>query len=114
MQRRRELHDVRGALALARQASVCDGGSDELADLLRTTGDLGGAIAEYRRLLALDPMRESWRAGLAETLAQAGDAAHAAEELSPRWWRAIRARRTIGASSPTRCSRSARRRARAR
>src|SRR5205085_1229588 len=61
VQRRRELHDVRGALALARQASLCDGGSDELADLLRTTGDLAGAIAEYRRLLALDPMRESWR-----------------------------------------------------
>ena len=37
VQRRRERHDVRGALALARQASVCDGGSDELADLLRAT-----------------------------------------------------------------------------
>jgi tetratricopeptide (TPR) repeat protein len=82
VQRRRELHDVRGALTLARQASVCDGGSDELADLLRTTGDLGGAIAEYRRLLALDPMRESWRAGLAETLAQSGDETHAAAELT--------------------------------
>ena len=79
---KRERHDVRGALALARQASVCGGGSDELADLLRATGDLGGAIAEYRRLLALDRTRESWRAGLAETLAQAGDEAHAAEELT--------------------------------
>ena len=80
--RKRELHDVRGALALARQASVCDGGSDELADLLRTTGDLAGAIAEYRRLLSIDPNRESWRAGFAETLAQSGDEAHAADELA--------------------------------
>ena len=80
--RRRELHDVRGALALAQKASVCDGGSDELADILRTTGDLAGAITEYRRLLEIDPNRESWRAGLAESLAQAGDSAHAAEELA--------------------------------
>jgi len=82
VQRRRELHDIRGALTLAKQASVCDGGSDELADLLRTTGDLPGAVAEYRRLLALDPMRESWRAGLAETLAQSGDPKSAAAELA--------------------------------
>ena len=80
-QRRRELHDVRGALALARQASVCGGGSDDLADLLRTTGELGGAVAEYRRLLALDPMREAWRAGLAEVLAESGDERGAAGEL---------------------------------
>ena len=33
-------------MTLARLASVCDGGSDELADLLRTTGDLPGAIAD--------------------------------------------------------------------
>lgn len=79
---RRERHDVRGALTLARRASVCGGGSDELADLLRTTGDLDGAIGEYRRLLALDPSRESWRAGLAESEAQSGDAHGAAQQLS--------------------------------
>lgn len=82
VQERRERHDVHGALALAREAGRCGGGSDELADLLRATGDLAGAVAEYRRLLALDPMREVWRAGLAETLAQAGDEAGAAAELT--------------------------------
>ncbi len=79
---KRERHEVREALALARQAVGCGGGNDELADLLRTTGDLAGAIAEYRRLLALDPMRESVRSGLAETLAQAGDDKGAAAELT--------------------------------
>ncbi|HEY2747408.1 MAG TPA: DUF3857 domain-containing protein, partial [Polyangia bacterium] len=96
--RRRELHDVRGALALAQRASVCDGGSDELADLLRTTGDLAGAITEYRRLIALDPNRESWRAGLAESLAQASDPAHAAAEfatLVARYPRAAHYRREL-------------------
>ena len=98
VERRRELHDVRGAMALARQASVCDGGSDELADLLRSSGDLPGAIAEYRRLTALDPMRESWRAGLAETLAESGDEAHAAvefERLVARYPRASHYRRQL-------------------
>jgi tetratricopeptide (TPR) repeat protein len=71
-------HEVAAALALARLASTCGAGSDELADLQRSTGDLAAAIAEYRRLLALDPMRESWRAGLGETLAQAGDLREAA------------------------------------
>ena len=108
VQRRRELHDVRGALALARQAERV---RRRLRRARRSSAHRRAISAapsrEYRRLLALDPMRESWRAGLAETLAQAGDATHAAEELSPAWWRAIRARRTTGASSPTRCSRSA-------
>jgi tetratricopeptide (TPR) repeat protein len=79
---RRERHDVRGALVLARWASTCGGGNDELADLLRATGDLGGAVAEYRRLRALEPMRESVQAGLAETLAQAGDDVGSAAELT--------------------------------
>lgn len=98
VQRRRELHDVRGALTLARLAGTCDGGSDELADFLRTTGDLPGAIAEYRRLVALDPMRESWRAGLAETLAQSGDETRAAAEfetLVARYPRASHYRREL-------------------
>lgn len=70
---RREKHDVKGTLELARKARHCGGGSDELAEALREAGDLKGAIAEYERLLALDPAREPWRSGLAETLEHAGD-----------------------------------------
>ena len=36
----------------------------ELAELLRDTGRPLEAAAEYRRLLAIDPTREAWRAAL--------------------------------------------------
>jgi len=94
----RERHDVAAALSLAGKAALCNGGSDELADALRESGDLKGAIAEYRRLLALDPARETWRAGLAETLQQAGQSAEAAEvfaALARRYPRATHYRRQL-------------------
>jgi hypothetical protein len=78
---KRDRHDVGAATRLAEPASHCNGGSDELADLLRNTGDLDGAIKEYRRLVALDPAKESWRAGLAEALKEANDPTHAVAEL---------------------------------
>jgi predicted Zn-dependent protease/transglutaminase-like putative cysteine protease len=95
---KRERHDVAAALTLAKQASWCNGGSDELADTLREKGDLDGAVTEYRRLLALDPSRESWRAGLAETLMQAGQAAEAEKvfaALAQRYPRATHYRRQL-------------------
>jgi tetratricopeptide (TPR) repeat protein len=79
---RRERHEVTRAVALAKNASRCNGGDDDLADTLRDLGDLAGAIAEYDRLLALDPAREAWLAGRAETLAQAGRAREAAEAFA--------------------------------
>jgi tetratricopeptide (TPR) repeat protein len=94
----RDRHDVSAALKLAQRASTCNGGSDELADSLRESGDLSGAIAEYQRLLALDPARESWRAGLAETLLQAGRAAEAEKAfaaLARRYPRATHYRRQL-------------------
>ena len=79
---RRERHDVARAVQLAREASRCNGGDDDLADTLRDLGDLDGAIAEYDRLLRLDAARESWLSGRAETLAQAGRAREAAEAFA--------------------------------
>jgi cellulose synthase operon protein C len=77
---RRAKHDVKGARVLAERASRCSGGSDDLADHLRESADLPGAVAELRRLLSLDPMREGWRSSLAETLLQQGDAKSAVAE----------------------------------
>jgi tetratricopeptide (TPR) repeat protein/transglutaminase-like putative cysteine protease len=71
---KRERHDVAAALSLAKLSRTCGGGSDDLADTLKDSGDLDGAIAEYERLLTLDPTREAWRAGLAETLLVTGRA----------------------------------------
>jgi tetratricopeptide (TPR) repeat protein len=81
VQLRRERHDVAALLPLAKQASTCNGGNDDFAEALRESGDLRGAIAEYRRLAALDAGREAFRAGLAETLAQAGELKDAAALL---------------------------------
>jgi len=94
----RERHDVAKRLKLARKASVCSGGSEELADALRDAGELDGAVAEYRRLLALDPSRDIWRVGLADTLQQAGRAREAAaifEALAERYPRAAHYRRQL-------------------
>jgi cellulose synthase operon protein C len=77
----RDRHDVALAAKLAQKASTCNGGSDELADLLRNSGQLDGAIAEYRRLVALDPAKETWRAGLAEALKESSQPARAVPEL---------------------------------
>jgi tetratricopeptide (TPR) repeat protein len=101
IQVKRERHDVAGARAAATKAAHCGGGSDELADELREAHDLDGAIAEYRRLVELDPTRDSWKSGLAETLAMRGDAASLREaaslfgELVARDPRATHARRQL-------------------
>jgi len=98
---KRERHDVAGARAAAAKAAHCGGGSDELADELRDAHDFDGAIAEYRRLVELDPTRDAWRSGLAETLVMRGDAAslrEAAElfaQLVARDPRATHARRQL-------------------
>jgi tetratricopeptide (TPR) repeat protein len=95
---KRERHDVGHRLELARRASTCAGGSEELADALRDAGDFAGAIAEYERLLRLDPSRDLWRVGLAETLQQAGRAREAAtifEALTALYPRAAHYRRQL-------------------
>ncbi len=69
---KRERHDFARAVALAKEASRCAGGSGELADLLRSAGDLDGAVAEYERLIARDRTREGFWSGLGETLAEMG------------------------------------------
>ncbi len=95
---KRERHDVIAVLPLARLAATCTGGSDELADALREAGDVKGAIAEFRRLVALDPTREAFRSGLAESLAQQGDVKEAAQlfaELASRYPRATVYRRQL-------------------
>jgi tetratricopeptide (TPR) repeat protein len=78
VQLRRERHELGRALTLAKEASHCNGGDDDLADTLRDRGDLDAALEEYQRLLTVDPARETWLAGQAETLAQAGRAREAA------------------------------------
>src|SRR5438094_2267600 len=91
----RARHDVARRLKLARAASTCTGGSDELADALRDVGDFAGAVAEYQRLLALEPSRDIWRVGLAEALQSAGRAREAATifaALAERYPRAARYR----------------------
>jgi len=91
-------HDVAGAIALARRAARCDGGSDELADALREAHDPVHALDEYQRLLQLEPARESFLSGYAEALSQAGrhkDAATSFATLaqhhprSPRYFRQL-------------------------
>jgi tetratricopeptide (TPR) repeat protein len=79
---RRERHEIARAMVLAREASRCNGGDDDLADTLRDAGDVDGAIAEYDRLLAIDPAREAWLSGRAEALAQAGRAREAADAFA--------------------------------
>jgi tetratricopeptide (TPR) repeat protein len=79
---RRDRHEVARAVELARQASRCNNGGQDLADTLRDRGDLDGALGEYRRLLAVDPLREDWLAGEAATLAQAGRAREAADAFA--------------------------------
>src|SRR5205823_12399769 len=76
---RRERHDVSALLTLAKQASTCNGGNDDYAEALRESGDVPAAVTEYRRLTALDPGRESFRAGLADALAQLGKPAETRE-----------------------------------
>jgi tetratricopeptide (TPR) repeat protein len=73
--------DGPGLVKLARRLRACNAESEHPAQSLREADDLGGAVAEYRRLLALDPQREQVRSDLAEVLLQTGDAAGAAHEL---------------------------------
>jgi tetratricopeptide (TPR) repeat protein len=79
---RREKHEVERAVTLAEDAARCNGGDDDLANTLRDLGKLDGALAEYERLLAIDPSRETWLAGRAEALAQSGRAREAAEAFA--------------------------------
>ena len=72
--------DSRRAIAAARALVACNPESSELAEALRRDGgDPAAAATEYRRLLALDPARQSALRGLGESLAATGDAAGAAE-----------------------------------
>ena len=108
---------ARRADAGAPARQLCDGGSDELADLApRRAAIWTGAIAEYRRLLALDPdARGAGAPGLAETLQQAGDSATPPKRCSPSWSaRYPRAAHYRRAARRCRCSRSATRWRRAR
>ncbi|MBI5480485.1 MAG: DUF3857 domain-containing protein [Deltaproteobacteria bacterium] len=73
--------DGPGLLKLARRLRACNAESEHPAQSLREADDLAGAVAEYRRLLALDPQREQVRSDLAEVLLQTGAAAAAAQEV---------------------------------
>ncbi len=77
-----ERRDVAGARRFAVEVVKCDPGADQLAELEVQHGDPRAAVAEYRRLLAIDPSREAWRSGLARAQAAAGDAAGAVVTLS--------------------------------
>ncbi|HEY3355105.1 MAG TPA: tetratricopeptide repeat protein [Polyangia bacterium] len=79
LQKRR---DVPGLLKLAARLRACDAESEYPAQGYREADDLPTAVAEYRRLLALAPQRESARSDLAEVLLQSGDAPGAAAELA--------------------------------
>jgi tetratricopeptide (TPR) repeat protein len=63
----------------ARRLSRCRLGSTALGDALRLRGELDEAIAEYRRVVADDPMAEAARVALGETLLQRGRAAESAQ-----------------------------------
>ncbi len=95
---RQSRHDVASAIQLARHASRCEGGSDELAEALRDAHDPVHALEEYVRLLALEPGRETFLSGYAEALSQAGRHKEAATTFamlaqhhprSPRYFRQL-------------------------
>jgi cellulose synthase operon protein C len=73
--------DGPGMVKLARRLRACNAESEQPAQSLRDAEDLEGAVAEYRRLLGLDPQREQVRSDLAEVLLQLGDATGAAREV---------------------------------
>ena len=58
---------------LAVELAKCTSTTTWLAEVLRDAGDFAGAVAEWRRLLELDPTHEQWREGLANALRGAGD-----------------------------------------
>lgn len=76
---RAEYKDQAGVLEAARRLSRCNPYNEDYASELRAAGDLGGAAAEHRRLLALTPDSESLLQGLADVLYARGDGPALAE-----------------------------------
>lgn len=73
--------DPKRARAAAEALVRCEPTSEKLAQLLVDQGVAPAAVAEYRRLLVLDPSRAMWRFALARSLMADGDAKGAAVEL---------------------------------
>ncbi len=65
---RRERGDVAGVLDAARRLSACNPYSDRLAEELYDAGQLNESLAEYERLLALEPENDDAQAAMARLL----------------------------------------------